>query len=115
MTPVPPFAIVPPLITIEQAKAQLRITDALHDLEITLAMQHASDAILRYMGSYADPAWTAASVPSTVQRSILLLLTHFYEHRGDDMTPAASGGTPDADVWAAIGRLLARDRLPTIA
>jgi hypothetical protein len=31
------------------------------------------------------------------------------------MAPSASGSTPDADVWLAIGRLLAMYRDPTLA
>jgi hypothetical protein len=45
---------------------------------------------------------------------MLILCTHFYEHRGDDMAPSRSGATPDADVWLAVERLLMRRRLPAL-
>ena len=49
-----------------------------------------------------------------MKQAIKLLTTNYFEHRGDDMNPSMSGANPDADVWAAIGRLLALYRDPTL-
>jgi Phage gp6-like head-tail connector protein len=104
-----------PLVDMADAKAHLRIRDADHDAEIALKLAHATDVILDYLKSGADPEWTAATVPKPVQAAVLIMLTHLYEHRGEDMTPSGAGGTPDADVWAAVDRLLARFRDPAVA
>lgn len=52
--------------------------------------------------------WTAATVPMPVQASVLLMLTHLHEHRGEDMAA-------DEAVWTAIARLLMRSRDPAFA
>lgn len=53
-------------------------------------------------------SWTDATVPKPVQAAVLLMLTHLWDHRGDDMAA-------DDTLWGAIGRLLARSRDPVIA
>lgn len=102
------------LVSLDVAKGHLRVRDALHDADITLKSRQATDVILDYLKHGADPAWTADTVPLPVQAAILFYLTHLYEHRGDDMSPSASGTTPDADVWASIDRVLERFRDPAI-
>lgn len=98
------------LVTLDLAKQQLRITDNLHDAEVQTAIDEATAVILDYLDTAADPEWTPATLPKIVQTAILMFTTHLYEHRGDDMSPTASGTTPDEEVWAAIRRLLARTR-----
>jgi hypothetical protein len=108
-------SIVTPLVPLPEMKVHLRITDALHDADVTAISAAAQDAILAYLTASADPAWTPTTVPKTVAHAIKLFATHLNEHRGDDMDPSGSGATPDADVWAAIERLLGRHRDPTLA
>jgi hypothetical protein len=110
------------LIPLEQAKLQLRIQDTLHDAEVEMMNDAAVAVILDYLKptlldgtTRPDWPWTAATLPLPVSQAMRLLLTHFYEHRGDDMTPSGAGGTPDADVWGAIERLLVRFRDPALA
>lgn len=59
-------------------------------------------------GTVGSPSWTEATVPMSVQAATLVMLTHLYEHRGDD---------PETDeaLWQAIGRLLMRQRDPALA
>jgi hypothetical protein len=59
-------------------------------------------------GGTASVSWTYVTVPVHVQAAVLLMLTHLYEHRGDDQKA-------DADVWLAIERLLIRSRDPAFA
>lgn len=59
-------------------------------------------------GGTATVLWTDLTVPFQVQASVLLMLTHLYEQRGDDMTT-------DANLWLAIERLLMRSRDPALA
>ena len=97
-----------PLVDIADAKAVLKVTDTAHDALITATLGRATDSILSYLKAGADPAWTVSTVPLPVQAAILHLLTHQYEHPGDDMTN-------DEKVWGAIDKLLARFRDPTLA
>lgn len=53
-------------------------------------------------------AWTDATVPGRVQAATLMVLTHLYQHRGDDPET-------DEQLWNAVGRLLVRDRDPAVA
>ena len=96
------------LVTLANAKIHLRITDTDHDADITLKLAQAELVITGYLKSQADPTWTDVTVPADVQAAILLMLTHLYEHRGDEMKP-------DEDLWNAIARLLMRRRDPALA
>jgi hypothetical protein len=55
------------------------------------------------------PAWTELTAPVHVQAATLVMLSHLYEHRGDDMEKV------DEALWEAMGRLLARSRDPALA
>lgn len=59
-------------------------------------------------GGTAMVEWTPETAPPQVIAAVLIMLTHLYEHRGDD----ASG---DGDVWLTIERLLVRSRDPALA
>lgn len=59
-------------------------------------------------GSIGRSDWTASTVPGPIQSAVLLLLTHLYEHRGDD--PAT-----DEALWSAVERLVIRFRDPAFA
>lgn len=54
-------------------------------------------------GALATVVWDDVTVPRHVRSAVKVLLTHLYEHRGDDMTP-------DPHVWASIERILIRSR-----
>lgn len=104
------MAVIPPLVTLADAKMHLRITDSAHDTDVQLKLTQAQATILDYLAERVDDTWTEITVPPLVVAGILMYLTHLYEHRGDDMGSTASGGTADADVWEALRRLLARLR-----
>lgn len=106
-----PVALVP----IADVKDHLRIRDEDHNAEVARVYDAAQEAVVAFLKSAADETWTASTAPRAVKHAILLLTTHYYEHRGDDMNPTDSGSTPDEDVWTAIGRLLAMYRDPTLA
>jgi hypothetical protein len=101
----------PDLITLATAKTHLRITDADHDADIQQKLTAASATIRDYLKDRNDPTWTPATAPPWIVSSVLLLLAHLYEHRGDEF-----GGSQDNDdrVWTAIANLCARSRVPTI-
>lgn len=64
-------------------------------------------------GGTVSVTWTQATVPLPVQASVLLLLAHLVDHRGDDS--GSSFREPSSSVWAAIERLLVRSRDPALA
>jgi hypothetical protein len=98
------------LVTLEQAKTHLGIPLTLvdNDADVTLKISHASDTVLNYLKHRADPDWTSDTVPGDVQHATLVLVTHFFENRGNDMRT-------DEDVWKAVERLLVRYRDPALA
>src|SRR4029079_1148939 len=51
-------------------------------------------------GTVSSVALSDTNVPPRIQSAVLLLLTHLYEHRGDDDMAL------DANLWEAIRRLL---------
>jgi Phage gp6-like head-tail connector protein len=99
--------ILPPLLTLEDAKVHLRITDTAHDVDVQQKLTEAQDVIVDYLGEQVDPLWTDTTAPPRVLSAIKIYLTHLYEQRGDDMAS-------DMALWDAIRRLLARTRLQAI-
>ena len=94
-----------PLVSLDDAKAHLHEYDAVQEPRITAKLAQATDVVLDYLKSGADPAWTVSTVPKPVQAGILTVLTHLYD-----------GTTTDTDkVWADLDRLLARFRDPALA
>jgi len=95
------------LITLEAAKAQLKITGTARDAEVLELMARAEDVILRYLKpeltgeARTDWPWTLATVPPSVQAAILLELAGLDQNRGDDL------GERDEKLALAIDRLLA--------
>lgn len=60
------------------------------------------------LGTVGAATWTETTTPFHVQAATLLVLTHLFEKRGDDMTT-------DEALWDAIGRILVRSRDPALA
>lgn len=106
-----------PLVTLDDAKTYLRISDTDHDADVTAIRDTAQEAIVAYIGAAADPTWTDATAPRAVVHAIKLLLGHYYEHRGDDLAGVGLRQTITMDdaVWSAISNLLGRHHDPTIA
>jgi hypothetical protein len=59
-------------------------------------------------GGTAIVPWNDETAPLPVQQASMLMLTHLYEHRGNDQKA-------DADLWLAIERILIRSRDPAFA
>jgi hypothetical protein len=111
----------PVLVTLARAKAHLRVLDTLHDDDITQKMGVASFVIRDYLKDRNDATWdpgdpatppVPSTVPPWVEASVLLLLAHLYEHRGDEFGSAQDN---DDRVWAAIANLCRRARDPALA
>ena len=104
-----------PLLSLAQAKAQLRIAEDDHsrDDEVYEKVEEASAIILDYLNTTAHwiaitATWTEDTVPWHVRAAVKLMLTHLNEHAGDDMST-------DENLWHAIRRLLERSRDPVVA
>jgi hypothetical protein len=101
---------IPLLVTLDDAKRHLRITDTDHDGDIGAKLDEANETIYNYLKSRADDTWTDATAPREVTAAIKLYLGHLYEHRGDEF-----GDENDDRVWNAIGNVLRRLRDPALA
>jgi hypothetical protein len=104
------------LITLTAAKGHLRIDTPdgdPGDVDLQLKVDQASALVLDRCNSTAwwraiTPTWTTENLPAGVQAAMLVMLTHVFEHRGDDMTP-------DAELWAAVDRLIGPRKDPVLA
>ena len=96
---------LPPLWTVDQAKAHLHLTGTTEDADVQQKLDTAQEAILAYLNLGADPGWDAATAPKPVTHAILLLTAYYYSDRGDGDV---------ADPWPKIYTLLAAYRDPTV-
>lgn len=101
-----------PLLTLAEAKAQLQITDTVHDAIVAQKLAAAEEQVLAYLAAAGDPTWTPATAPLEVKNAILGLTTHYYEHRGDDF---GVGGRDVAVIWRELAEMLKMYRDPTLA
>jgi hypothetical protein len=101
-----------PLITLDEAKAQLLIplADVRYDTELLPFMAAATHSIVIYLDAPTDPGWTAETTPDAVKQAIKILLGHQWTERGDF---AANAGAEE--IWMAIGHLLVGLRHPAMA
>lgn len=92
-----------PLVTLQQAKTHLKITDDASNADVAMKLDQASDIVIRYLKSLADAGWSdgTVTVPGNVSASTLLVLGDLYEQRPID--------------WTAIERLLVSYRDPSLA
>jgi hypothetical protein len=98
-------------ITLDVAKAHIKVTDPAYDGEVTLALEHASAIVFDYIGARADATWDETTAPPIVQRGTMVALAHLWEHRGDDIAPDAH----DEKLWSALSLLFMRTRDPALA
>lgn len=100
------------LVTLPEAKLQLRITWDDEDAFVQLVLDAAESAVLDYIK--VDKGWTASSVPAGVKLAILVLMSTYYEpfRDGDnfDNSNVAFGYPPPA-----VTSLLHRYRSPAYA
>ena len=100
------------LVTLEEAKLQLRITWEDEDSYVQLILEAAESAVLDYIKR--DWGWTASSVPKGVKLAILVLMSTYFEafRDGDNFdNPNIAFGYPPP----AVTNLLHRYRSPAYA
>ena len=115
---ITPDAVVTPapgagglLVTFEDAKLHLKITDSDHDAEVQTKLTHACGVVREYLKDRNDPTWDAVTAPAAVQVAALLLLAKLYQNRGD-VQPDERVGADELEEWQ---RRLVRYRDPALA
>jgi len=98
------------LVTLVEAKSQLRVDHADDDAHITFLTEAASAACINYV--HRETPWTAEDIPDDAKVAVLLTINWFY----DDRAP----GKPDEAIAMgylpkAVTALLHRHRDPALA
>lgn len=74
------------LVTLDQAKMRLRLTDSdsFHDADVTMKAEQATDIVVDYI-KRPDHGWTDADAPPIIQAAILEVVRNLFE--GTDPLP----------------------------
>ena len=99
------------VITLAEAKTQLRINDTWHDGEVQAAMDAAEAVVRKRLKTADDPTWNELTVPADIKHAIKLLTAHYYEARGDHYPDEQD----TARVWEAVNSLIGMWRDPALA
>ena len=107
------------LITLAQAKAQLRVTYTDEDTVITEYLEQASQLVLDFIKATYDeddvatrpPDWTLATVPRPIQAAVLMVTAHLWRFRGDE----AAGTATDGPIQERVQMMLSMYRDPALA
>ena len=101
------------LVTLDQAKMQLRIEDSLHDADIQMKIAQASAIVVDYLKYETVPPedWLTGSppvvdVPELIQAATLLVISELYNNRETSTVNVISN---------AFVALLDRQRDPALA
>jgi Phage gp6-like head-tail connector protein len=95
------------ILSLQDAKDQLVITDDDHDRQVQAALDNAEGIIAAYMKTRWDPTWTV--LPGPVNQAVKFMLTHVYENKGDNLADR------DERVWTAVRHVLDQSRDPAYA
>lgn len=95
------------IISLDQAKAQLRLNDDYSDTELTTMVAAASDIVASYLKWPDPPPYDGVTTPypARIQTATLLVLSSLYEDREGANDP----------IGPAVVSILARDRDPALA
>lgn len=103
--------ITTPLISLDDAKEHLTVTDDDHDSKINACVLEAQNIVLDYLQGGADATWTDATLPFPVRAAIYRWLTWLYDDsRGIDERDADA-----VKVHKAMELLLRRFTDPALA
>jgi hypothetical protein len=100
------------VITLAEAKTQLRIVDTWHDPEVQAAVDAADAVIRKYLKRSNEHSRDDLTPPADVKHATKLMMAHIYEHRGDAFGPDQDN---DDRVWAAVANVLRMWRDPALA
>jgi len=82
------------LVTLDQAKAQLRIDHTFQDTFLTEKLEEATAIVLNYTNKQPVEGWTAATLPPEVRNVILEATADLYADPGDADRPASRTTSP---------------------
>lgn len=97
------------ILTLQDAKDQLVITDNDHDRQVQRSLDNAEAYVRSWLKSGWDPTWAPDDLPGEVYQAIVFALTLFYEVKGDNI------GDKAEKLDGAVTRLLARRRVGAVA
>lgn len=109
---------MPDVVTLEDAKAHLRITSDQDDFDLSEKLLDATQIVIDYLTrrdatwNATMEAWTADTVPRSVRAAILVQLGELTRKRGDD--PTLEPVTP-VGLSPTVMALLMRYRDPGVA
>lgn len=89
------------LVTLAQAKAQIRVEHSDEDQDIADKVEQATDIVIGYL-KRPEHSWTVETVPPRVRAAILLVFEGLYDRKDELITPT-------------VVSLLQRDRDPALA
>lgn len=92
------------LVTLEQAKSQLRIDDTESDTELAGMISAASIIVVGFLKTDEAASYTVDTVPAHVQTAVLLVLSSLYCDREGLTDP----------IGVAVRSILMRDRDPAL-
>jgi hypothetical protein len=101
------------LVTLDVAKAHLRLTGTTDDVDVQQKVDAASAIIVDYLQDRADDSWDEATAPLPVQMAVLLLVGALWRHRGDDPVDRTDLAI-DKGVWTEIDPILIRFLAPVV-
>jgi hypothetical protein len=112
---------MPELITLDEAKAHLRVTTIQDDGDIQLKLLAATQVVIDYLTrrdtdwNAEMDAWTAETVPPSVRAAIFVQLGELYRKRGDDPDTEPRPASGGAFLSPTVTALLMRYRDPGVA
>jgi hypothetical protein len=110
---------MPDVITLDEAKAHLRITTAQEDSDVQDKLDAATQIVIDYLTrrdtdwNTTMDAWTSSTVPKSVRAAILIQLGELYTRRGDD--PTIDQSPTPTSLSRTVMSLLMRYRDPGLA
>lgn len=98
------------LVTLEVAKAHLRVDDDSEDTFVALKITDASDIVIDYL-KRPDHDWDDETVPGPVRAAVLLVLGTLWA----DREGSGDGASERDPISPAVVSLLVRMRAPALA
>jgi Phage gp6-like head-tail connector protein len=102
------------LATLDEARGWLRITYQDEDSTLTLCLEGASEAVIRYLKDAADPNWTHESVPANIKIAVLRQTENLWVNRGAGAPDYQHTRQADGYLSPEVTELLYAYRVPTV-
>ena len=90
------------LASLAFVKQALRIDHSDDDVVLQAYIDASSSAVIRYLKSSADPAWTEETAPATVRIAITIAVQALYEPEQRDLLAGLGSGDPKNPLVALL-------------